>query len=382
LQQDVEHLIGLAYDALYQPQAWNKFVFELSGAVNADAAQMSIAPMDGFVTAPIAFHAATRLEDIVHLLPEYGRQHPFLNAALQKGVAPGIYSLPEAVPRETWRGWDYYEVYMRAAKIEHGLHMLLGRGTPGGSPPVLVAVGRDDRAQDFEERERRLLVELFPHLRRITRLSFHPEAVPAFDPAIGDAFDQFVTPCILIGLTGKVVFLNRAANAVNEAQRSIKIEGDRLRCFNRKASLMLETAIKGAVGIDWGWEGRRGAEIVLPAADGSCSSVAVVVPLGPDNPFLGWVGSVRAAVYLLDPNTALPPVPNGASRLAALFSLTSAEAEVMSALIRGKTISEIAMERNSTDATVRSHLKAVFSKTDTHRQAELGKFRSIIEGPH
>ena len=51
--------------------------------------------------------------------------------------------------------------------------------------------------------------------------------------------------------------------------------------------------------------------------------------------------------------------------------MTESEARVASALTLGKTIEQIAVEFGISTITVRSHLKRVFDKTDTRRQADL-----------
>lgn len=62
--------------------------------------------------------------------------------------------------------------------------------------------------------------------------------------------------------------------------------------------------------------------------------------------------------------------PNCAA-LQKLFNLTPAEASLAVKISRGKTPAAIARSNGVTIATVRSQLKAVFSKTNTRRQAEL-----------
>jgi DNA-binding CsgD family transcriptional regulator len=57
--------------------------------------------------------------------------------------------------------------------------------------------------------------------------------------------------------------------------------------------------------------------------------------------------------------------------LASLFDFTPAEVRIATSLIRGVTLRQIAADRGLSIETVRSHLRVIFSKTHTHRQAEL-----------
>ena len=53
------------------------------------------------------------------------------------------------------------------------------------------------------------------------------------------------------------------------------------------------------------------------------------------------------------------------------FALTRAEADVAIGIVSGRTLAEVAGDRDIKIGTVRAHLKAVFSKTRTHSQADL-----------
>jgi DNA-binding CsgD family transcriptional regulator len=66
------------------------------------------------------------------------------------------------------------------------------------------------------------------------------------------------------------------------------------------------------------------------------------------------------------PNSSLSP-----DLLQALFDLTPAEARVASLVADGKTIGGIAFADNSSENTIRTHLKSVFQKTGVRRQTEL-----------
>lgn len=57
--------------------------------------------------------------------------------------------------------------------------------------------------------------------------------------------------------------------------------------------------------------------------------------------------------------------------LASMFDFTPAEVRIATSLMKGETLDQIATERLLSIETVRTHLKAIFGKTQTHRQAEL-----------
>lgn len=79
-------------------------------------------------------------------------------------------------------------------------------------------------------------------------------------------------------------------------------------------------------------------------------------------------GAVAVAVVLSDPDLRWTvPCPI----LQAIYGFTPAEAELASQIANGKSLEDIASESETSLNTVRSHLKKVFQKTGTRRQAEL-----------
>ena len=81
-------------------------------------------------------------------------------------------------------------------------------------------------------------------------------------------------------------------------------------------------------------------------------------------------------IFLTDPaaRTDTPP-----ARLRQRYGLTEMEAEIASRLVGGMALAEIGNDLGITIHTVRGHLKRLFAKTGTHRQAEL--LRVLLEGP-
>ncbi len=81
------------------------------------------------------------------------------------------------------------------------------------------------------------------------------------------------------------------------------------------------------------------------------------------------VGTSGVCIVMLM-SRATSPHPNPA-RLQQMFGLTSAEAQLATSLAAGQTPLEIARNSKLSRTTIRSHLAALFSKTDTNRQSEL-----------
>lgn len=121
----------------------------------------------------------------------------------------------------------------------------------------------------------------------------------------------------------------------------------------------------------------RGGGLVVRGRAGTPLMISVLPLCATRN----WPDSIlteRLALVRMDyPMMAVGPDP---SALSALFGLTLRETELAQALLDGKTLEEYAKVAGVGYGTVRSQLRAVFSKTGVRRQAELVRLLGRIPG--
>jgi DNA-binding CsgD family transcriptional regulator len=102
----------------------------------------------------------------------------------------------------------------------------------------------------------------------------------------------------------------------------------------------------------------------------------VVRPLHPEIPLLLSEAGIYAAVYFYEPEA---PIEIDPERLIQLYSLSAAEARVAASMVATPDSAEIARQCGISLHTVRSHIKSIFLKTQTHNRAELMK--RLLTGP-
>jgi DNA-binding CsgD family transcriptional regulator len=83
-----------------------------------------------------------------------------------------------------------------------------------------------------------------------------------------------------------------------------------------------------------------------------------------------------ALLFIGDPERS---VSFDQTRIARLYGLSRAESRVAALLASGKRLEEVAEALDIAYETVRKHLKQIFGKTGTYRQAEL--VRMLVTGP-
>ena len=179
--------------------------------------------------------------------------------------------------------------------------------------------------------------------------------------------DQRPFPAFLLLADLTVGLMNAwAAEMLGKLGISVAVNGT-FRLNDAHASRQLASVIKNFVADNSGAESPRLLSYELP--DGTSRNLTVrplkIVPgASPqgDNGGHWFMVSIRPSLSAFDVS---------ASRLAATFSLTPAEANLAAALVKGLSLQEYAEQENLKITTVRWHLQNIFDRTDTRGQAEL-----------
>lgn len=202
--------------------------------------------------------------------------------------------------------------------------------------------------------------EVSLHLQRIIRMS--RAAVGSRDESELMALDRFGRAAMLVDRGGRVTRINRAAEAL--MSEDFRLRGGRLFVADRQSQDRIDallhcirTTAPGAF---------LTAPIVLVSRDGLPWLAIDTLPFGRryEENFSGE----RAILVISDLTEAKAGTE---ATLRSIFGLTPAEARLAAALSRGKSLGQAAHDFGVGSVTMRSHLKSIFAKTGTGRQAEL-----------
>jgi DNA-binding CsgD family transcriptional regulator len=174
-------------------------------------------------------------------------------------------------------------------------------------------------------------------------------------------------PAISLDRQGFVIDANAAAEVVFDD--NIRIKHRRLFVRDTGSRTLLQEAINQLSSLNaWALE-----PVVVPRMD----KLPVIVRIWPcEGPSHPPAHEARALLTL----TALGPRPGPpAAILAKAFRLTPSEAKLACIIARGAPPDIAARELKISRETARNQLKAVFAKTDTHRQSELVALLSQVE---
>jgi DNA-binding CsgD family transcriptional regulator len=222
---------------------------------------------------------------------------------------------------------------------------------------IELSFKRDFKAGPFAPQERAVLNSVLPRLRAASRTARW--VLDAEMKGMGRLLQLRGDPVVEFDAWGNVL---RTHGFDSNSDLPVSLLGRRLVAADRLAQTTLDLAIAAAV-----TPPQRPALARLSSRDGDAHYLQVVPVVGKARDvFLAaaaiatLISPLRQQLPLLHPNT----IRNA-------FALTDTEAAVAAMLGQGLRLDEIARRLNVQIGTVRNHLKGVFQKTGTTRQAQL-----------
>jgi len=228
-----------------------------------------------------------------------------------------------------------------------------------------LGIHRPHGSGNYDDQHKALAATVIPHLQRalhIRRRFAEPEI--AGRVAL-DVLDRSGTATVVVSREGRILYANREAEGLLQARVGITSINSRLATGHRATTDRMLTMIRGAVDTANGSGTSAGGALAIVRED----RLPLTLLIAPFRPGRGGVGAAAPAaiVFIRDPErpTAMTLALQG------LFGLTPAEACIAGMLAGGKSVDDVAAQQRITLNTLRVHLKNIFAKTGTARQAQL-----------
>lgn len=240
----------------------------------------------------------------------------------------------------------------------------------------VLQLGREERKGPFAEADLALLRRLATDLHHATIAGQRLRRESETSQALIKAMKTIPLGVIIVNSEGAALATNDVAQAVLDAGEGIQVTAAGLSIDNNSRRIKVRDVVSqlSAPGIPEAerthlvaasrHSGARPLALLLTAA----GTGGVEGELAPEAP--------AAIIYVGDPDRAL--VFDNA-RIAKLYGLSRAESRVAALLASGYRLEQAADMLGVAYETVRKHLKQIFSKTGTYRQAEL--VRILVTGP-
>lgn len=242
---------------------------------------------------------------------------------------------------------------------------------------TFLGVSHHDEDSPVDESARQRMTLLVPHVRRAVAIGNILDRQRVEVDALAGAIDAIAAGVFLISADGHVLHANASGRAMLREGTMLRLEdGGLTACGARERGTLAET-IAGAMA-DHVIVGRRGLAVPLRASHDD-RYVAHVLPLAFGRGRRPHDGHADVAVFVHKAALeGLLPL----EALAQEFSLSAAELRVLVALIEvGGRVSDIAPVLALAEPTVKTHLRRLFAKTGTTRQADLVRIVASYANP-
>lgn len=236
-----------------------------------------------------------------------------------------------------------------------------------GGRMASMHASRSEKAPHYQQIEIGLFKLLSPHVCRALTISDALDIRALRSEMLERTLDVLVAGVFLTARDGRVVYMNAAAERQVTTGNSIRIVNNRIFPTDPTARAALSKAIDEASRDDID-KAMGEHSLAIPGAAGA-GYVATLLPVDRGER-RGIVAPFAASVALFVQDPVQSPLMPGEA-FARLYKLTGGELRVLLALAQGLSGKEAADMLGVSEATVRTHLQHIFSKTDTSRQSDL-----------
>jgi DNA-binding CsgD family transcriptional regulator len=272
------------------------------------------------------------------------------------------------VPREhafsdrVWCREPFYREIYRPRGLFHGLGMCV---VNDAKQLAIIGVNRPRRAGVFDGRELEELRRTLPHLQRALQVFMTMAATEAANRAHRAAWDLLGCGVILLDRLGKISWTNATAAALLALGDGLVRRNGSLTAVLPSDAAALTPLIRDALLARNDQGLHPGGTLRVQRRSLKRALTVLVSPLRIAECF---VHAPAAVVFVTDPESAPEPPAEAYRRL---YDLTSREAAVAASLVAGARLADTAAALGMSIHTARTHLRALFRKTETRRQAEL-----------
>jgi DNA-binding CsgD family transcriptional regulator len=239
-----------------------------------------------------------------------------------------------------------------------------------------VSFSRPATMNNFGKSESNLLKLVIPHLQRAFQVYMKIAEIERDKRMMIECLEKISENIIVVDKTGKIVYLNKNAKNLIEQDNGLQISRDgMLTAILAHETKKLRILCQSVFNPDINSKINFGGILQISRSAGLRPLSVVISPFSEQNSG-NFSSETFALLFINDPHQKverLEPI------LREMYGLTAAEAKIAAILAQGNSLNEACQTLSIKQNTVRTHLKRIFSKTDTNRQSELVKL--VLSSP-
>lgn len=346
-----------AYEAASEPELWSCFLKQYAEATAADVTFLQIHDL-----AARASHILSGFGLASPLKQCYNEHYSKINIWRNRGhalIVPGrVYLDQEQCSRSDLERSEFYNDCLKPYRLAYSMGAAIAR--EGSRAPTLSCL-RGPSKNPFDESEREIARFVLSHVRRAWSVAERLDLLAAGESVL----DRLPLGVVFLGSDGAASFCNRAAEDILQANDGLALRNGVLAAQHRTAGIQLRKSIASALALGQ-WSGPAAVSVPRPSLRRDFQVVTAPL-LGRFRQFVG-LPKPMVLVLITDPEGQTPA---STQVLMQLFKLTRKEAALAAKLSEGKSVEQAAGELSIRYETARTHLRRIFTKTGTSRQAEL-----------
>ncbi|MFC5435017.1 helix-turn-helix transcriptional regulator [Rhodanobacter umsongensis] len=352
-------------DALYgmdlRAPDWNPFLDQVAQAFRSHVVTVQVhdhAHRHGQLM--MAVGLSSRL---MALHPSLSYEHPWFERGAYALLLDGIADDRGLMPESELRATRFYAEFMDEARIGHG--MALCMHARGREDMALLTINRDWRTGHYSEQESELARSLLPHLCNAYALQQRLGWLRHESQSFHAALDQLTDGVLLLNARGQLKFCNVVAQQM-EADHLFARRPDGRLCLHWPAD---EQLLRRTLPQLCASQATRPFIQPLHARDGVVAGTIKFCPAGMVAGTQWSEFDIRVIAFVKS------VAPGNAACLRTglqdQWGFTTAEAQLAQWMMQGMSLAQAAERGGVTINTMRTHLRSLFDKTQTRRQAEL-----------
>lgn len=355
-------LIESLYEAALGQRSWEDATFDMASMLGGESLILSVLDPRNLSVEVVGYQGLTA--DSVKEYLRLAHHDPWLARATDRGLFNTAVIGTEILPEEELVNSFMYNEFLRPRT---GVHHLLGSvlGMHDGRVSI-VGTHRPRDAKDFGRHDARRLDRLLPHLRRALEVRSKLEQAGQTSRSAYSVLDQLSLGVIMLGVTGKVLHVNSAAEVMLRAGDGLMRTATGLRAGNNEDNKRLQTLIAG-FRQDAPNDRSAGGHLRIRRPSGK---QAYAVMLAPAASGIARTGKVSASIlaFVSDPEDK---IVSDVTVLRELFGFSQAEGRLVLALLSGISLPDFARKVGVTYNTVRTLLARAMARAEARTQLEL-----------
>jgi DNA-binding CsgD family transcriptional regulator len=371
-EQQVLDLVGHMYDAALDASRWPTVLQDLVRLTHSRTGNLAEINIATGATRPLAavdmpikgfadYEAYYWQKDI--WTPKPG--------TFEIGVA---YSSQRTIADRVLLQSEFYHDWMKPLRLFYGMG---GIPLVEGNRMLLIGLHRPKlQGKPFNDRSVQTLQQLFPHIKRALQMHHRLEQTAIEREALAETTDHLPRGICTFNARGQLLWVNRTGEEICRQADGLTIQRGILTASVAGETQQLQQLLRSTTQVTNGTGTTTRDAMLISRPSGRRPFIVLVSPLRAGH---SWLDDRQpTAVVFVSDLERTPELP--ADRLARLYGLTPAEAQLAQHVASGKDLQEIAATSRRTMNTVRTQLKQVFHKTGTRRQAQLVRLVLQTEG--